>query len=196
MSQYFIDDKNVKSELFTYEASILGQNLTLYSDNGVFAKNGLDFGTELLIESFKNPDIEGLLCDLGCGNGVIGIALNKVYKRDAVLVDINPRAINLANKNIEKNKANCKAINTSVLENIDDVFACILTNPPIRAGKVVVYSFFEQAYSHLKKDGELWFVMRRNHGVESAIKKIDELFNNHEVIKRKNGFWIVKAKKL
>lgn len=196
MSHYFIDDKEVKNELFTYEATILGEKLTLFSNNGVFAKNGLDFGTELLIESFKNPDIEGLLCDLGCGNGVIGIALNKAYKRDAILVDVNPRAIDLAEKNIAKNNAKCKAITTSVLDGIDDVFACILTNPPIRAGKAVVYSFFDQAYNHLVKDGELWFVMRRNHGVESAIKKIDELFNNHEVVKRKNGFWIVKTKKL
>jgi len=196
MGQYFDDDKNVKSELFTYNVDVLDTKLTLYSNNGVFAKNGLDFGSELLIESFKNPDIEGLLLDLGCGNGVIGIVMNKVYKREAILVDINPRAIDLAKKNIEKNNANCKAINTSVLDNVNEEFACILTNPPIRAGKVVVYSFFTESYNHLKVGGELWFVMRRSHGVESAIKKIDELFNNHEVVKRKNGFWIVKAIKL
>ena len=196
MGHYFVDDKSVKSELFTYNVDILDTKLTLFSDNGVFAKNGLDFGSSLLIESFKNPDIEGLLCDLGCGNGVIGIVMNKVYKREAILVDVNPRAINLAEKNILENKANCKAITTNVFEGINDSFACILTNPPIRAGKVVVYSFFTESFNHLKVGGELWFVMRRNHGVESAIKKIDELFNNHEVIKRKNGFWIVKAIKL
>ena len=196
MGQYFTNDENLKSELFTYNVDILNQKLTLFSDNGVFAKNGLDFGSSLLIETFKNPDIEGKLLDLGCGNGVIGIVMNKAYNREAVLVDINMRAISLAEKNIEKNNANCKAINTNVLEGISDSFACILTNPPIRAGKVVVYSFFTEAFNHLKINGELWFVMRRNHGVESAIKKIDELFNNHEVVKRKNGFWIVKAIKL
>ena len=196
MGHYFIDDKNVKSELFTYNVDILNTKLTLYSDNGVFAKSGLDFGSSLLIESFKNPDIEGLLCDLGCGNGVIGIVMNKVYNRQSLLVDVNPRAVSLAEKNTIENKANCKAITTDILDGINDSFACILTNPPIRAGKVVVYRFFTESYNHLKVGGELWFVMRRSHGVESAIKKIDELFNNHEVVKRKNGFWIVKAIKL
>ena len=196
MGHYFIDDKNVKSELFTYNVDILNTKLTLYSDNGVFAKSGLDFGSSLLIESFKNPDIEGLLCDLGCGNGVIGIVMNKVYNRQSLLVDVNPRAVSLAEKNTIENKANCKAITTDCLDGINDSFACVLTNPPIRAGKVVVYRFFTESYNHLKVGGELWFVMRRSHGVESAIKKIDELFNNHEVVKRKNGFWIVKAIKL
>ena len=196
MSQYFDDDKNVKSELFTYEATILNKKYTLYSDNGVFSKEHLDFGSLLLIEEFKNPDIEGLLLDLGCGNGVIGISLSKEYNRELFMIDINPKATKLASLNAEKNSVKCEVLTRDSIGDLDKEFACILTNPPIRAGKKVIYNFFDEAYTHLKKDGELWFVMRRNHGVESAIKKIDELFNNHEVVKRKNGFWIVKTKKL
>lgn len=196
MGQYFEDDKSVKSELFTYNATILGKKYRFFSDNGVFAKNGLDFGTRLLIEEFKNPLVEGKLCDLGCGNGVIGITLSKEYNRDLCMIDINPRATYLAKINATENMVNCNIITSDSIGSLDEEFACVLTNPPIRAGKVVIYNFFTDSYNHLKKNGELWFVMRRNHGVESAIKKIDELFNNHEVIKRKNGFWIVKAIKL
>ena len=196
MSHYFTDNKDLKSELFTYEATILGSKYTLYSDNGVFSKEHLDFGSLLLIEEFKNPDIEGLLMDLGCGNGVIGIVLGKTYKRDVFMADINSRATFLADKNAKENNVNYKVFTTDCMDGIDENFACVLTNPPIRAGKKVIYNFFDEAYKHLKINGELWFVMRRNHGVESAIKKIDELFNNHEIIKRKNGFWIVKAIKL
>ena len=196
MSQYFEDDKNVKSELFSYDATILGKKYTFFSDNGVFSKEHLDFGTLLLIEEFKNPDIQGLLLDLGCGNGVIGISLAKEYNRDLVMIDINPKATNLAKMNAITNMVKCEIITCDSISGVEQDFACILTNPPIRAGKKVIYNFFDEAYAHLKQNGELWFVMRRNHGVESAIKKIDELFSNHEVVKRKNGFWIVKTKKL
>lgn len=196
MAHYFTDNTDLKSELFTYEATILGVKYTLYSDNGVFSKEHLDFGSLLLIEEFKNPDIEGKLLDLGCGNGVIGIALGKSYKRDVFMVDINPRATLLASKNATRNKVNHQVLTTDCLNGVEEEFACVLTNPPIRAGKKVVYNFFLESFNHLKTNGELWFVMRRNHGVESAIKYIDELFNNHEVVKRKNGFWIVKAIKL
>lgn len=196
MSQYFEDDKNVKSELFTYKTNILNKDYTLYSDNGVFAKNGLDFGSRLLIEEFKNPAIEGKMLDLGCGNGVIGISLSKEYNRELFMIDINPKATYLAKINAIENKVKCDILTSDSIGDLNEDFACILTNPPIRAGKVVIYKFFTESFNHLKEGGELWFVMRRNHGVESAIKKIDELFNNHEVVKRKNGFWIVKAIKL
>ena len=57
MAHYFTDNTDLKSELFTYEATILGVKYILYSDNGVFSKEHLDFGSLLLIEEFKNPYI-------------------------------------------------------------------------------------------------------------------------------------------
>ena len=196
MSHYFTDNTNLKSEEKEFTCTVFGKHFSFTTDNGVFSKDGLDFGSLLLIEEFKNPDIEGLLLDLGCGLGVIGITLAKEYNRKIIFTDINPRAIDLTRKNADKYAIDYEAILSDSLSNISYKFACILTNPPIRAGKKVIYNFFTDAFNSLEINGELWFVMRRNHGVESAIKKIDELFNNHEVIKRKNGFWIVKAIKL
>ena len=196
MAHYFTDNSNLKSEEFVFECNALNSVFKFTSDNGVFSKTHLDFGSLLLIEEFKNPDIEGLLLDLGCGVGVIGTILGKVYDREVVFTDINPRAIELTKKNASSYNIKFNAFETNCLDGVNDTFSCILTNPPIRAGKKVIYNFFDEAYAHLKVGGELWFVMRRNHGVESAIKKIDELFKNSEVVKRKNGFWIVKAIKL
>ena len=196
MAHYFTDNTNLKSEEITFDSVILGKKFTFYSDNGVFSKDHLDFGSLLLIEEFKNPDIDGLLLDLGCGVGVIGISLGKHYNREVIFTDVNPRAVMLTKKNAELNNIKFEAYETNCMDGINHEFACILTNPPIRAGKKVIYNFFDSAFNALKTNGELWFVMRRNHGVESAIKKIQELFGNYEVIKRKNGFWIVKAIKL
>lgn len=196
MAHYFTDNKDLKSEEISFDCEVLGNKFTFFSDNGVFSKTHLDFGSLLLMEEFKNPDIEGLLLDLGCGIGVIGTILGKLYKREVIFTDVNPRAIFLTQKNASNNGIKFEAILTNATENVDKKFACILTNPPIRAGKKVIYNFFDEAYEKLVTNGELWFVMRRSHGVESAIKKIDELFGNYEVVKRKNGFWIVKTIKL
>jgi 16S rRNA (guanine1207-N2)-methyltransferase len=196
VSHYFTDNSNLKSEEFEFSCTVFDKKYTFFSDNGVFSKTGLDFGSLLLIEEFKNPDIEGLLLDLGCGIGVIGITLAKEYNRKIIFSDINPRAISLTEKNAKKYGIDYEAYLTDGIANIDKKFACILTNPPIRAGKKVIYNFFTEAYEKLEIGGELWFVMRRNHGVESAIKKIEELYKNYEVVKRKNGFWIIRAIKL
>ena len=196
MAHYFTDNKDLKSEEISFDCEVLGNKFTFFSDNGVFSKTHLDFGSLLLMEEFKNPDIEGLLLDLGCGVGVIGTILGTHYKRAVNFIDINPRAIELTKKNASNYNLEYEAFLTDGMENVSNEYACILTNPPIRAGKKVIYNFFKESYNHLKINGELWFVMRRNHGVESAIKEIDNLFSNHEVIKRKNGFWIVKTIKL
>lgn len=195
MSHYFIDDKELKSETFEYQLEILGHKISLFTDNGVFSKQHLDFGSKLLIEEFKNPDIKGLLLDLGCGIGVIGIALAKSYKRDLMMLDVNPRAVSLANKNLEKNDVIGITKENNILENIKEEFAVIVTNPPIRAGKKIVHEFFKQSYEHLVINGQLWVVIRKQQGAESAIKVIKELFKNCEIVKKKKGFHVLKATK-
>ena len=196
MAHYFTDNSNLKSNETTFKCKVFSAEYTFFTDDGVFSKSHLDFGSLLLIEEFKNPETKGLLLDLGCGIGVIGITLSKEYQRDVDFIDVNPRALDLAKKNADSYNINYNAYLTSGFEGIDKTYAVVVTNPPIRAGKKVIYSFFHDAYNHLEIGGELWFVMRRNHGVESAIKEIDSIYGNHEVIKRKNGFWIVKTIKL
>lgn len=193
MAHYFTDNTELKSNVFTYETTILSENFSFFSDNGVFSKEGLDFGSRLLIEQFKNPNVDGLLLDLGCGIGVIGITLSKCYNRESVLVDVNPRAISLTEKNALRNGVSCKAFCADCLTGIDYNYACVVTNPPIRAGKSVVYNFFAESYNHLVQNGELWVVMRRNQGAESAMKKLNEIFGNCEAVEKKNGFWIIKS---
>ena len=67
----------------------------------------------------------------------------------------------------------------------------IITNPPIRAGKDVVRRFLFDSYKYLNDDGEIWFVMRKNHGVKSIIDEIDERFK-YEIVDKDKGFYIVR----
>lgn len=195
MAHYFTDNTDLKSESFDYKTTILGREFSFTSDNGVFSKEHLDFGSRLLIESFKNPTTEGVLLDLGCGIGVIGITLAKEYNRSCFFADVNPRAIDLTIKNATKNGIKFEAKCMNCLDEVNGLFAVMVTNPPIRAGKKVIYNFFTEGYDHLLNNGELWAVMRRNQGAESAVKKLTEIFGNCEVVERKNGFWILKSTK-
>lgn len=79
------------------------------------------------------------MLDVGCGYGPIGITIAKLYPYlNIKMIDINERAISLAKKNVEQNKAqNVTVLKSNIYENIkeEESFDYILTNPPIRAGK-------------------------------------------------------------
>ena len=92
MAHYFTDNTNLKSNETTFKCKVFDTEYTFFTDDGVFSKSHLDFGSLLLIEEFKNPETKGLLLDLGCGIGVIGITLSKEYNRDVDFIDINPRS--------------------------------------------------------------------------------------------------------
>lgn len=168
------------------------------TDNGVFSKNEVDFGSKVLIEQFHVPEIEGPLLDLGCGYGPIAIALAFAYPERAVTgVDVNRRALMLAERNAEHNHIDNVAFRESnVLEELaGQSFAAIITNPPIRAGKVVVHQIFEQAETALLSGGELWVVIQKKQGAPSAQKKLSELFDTVELIKKTKGYFIIRARK-
>jgi 16S rRNA (guanine1207-N2)-methyltransferase len=75
------------------------------------------------------------------------------------------------------------------------MFDEILVNPPIRAGKKIVYKMFNDSYNHLNKNGNLWVVIRKQQGASSAVNEIKSKFNNCDIVKKKKGFWILKATK-
>ena len=74
-------------------------------------------------------------------------------------------------------------------------FSAILTNPPIRAGKKTVFSFYEGAFSKLRVGGELWVVIQKKQGAPSTINHLKELFGNVETIVKKKGYYIIKSVK-
>ena len=110
------------------------------------------------------------------------------------MLEINQRAVNLCKQNISANLASkCNVYESDIYSSASGEYDVIVTNPPIRAGKKVVFEILEKAYNFLSIEGELWVVIRKNQGADSAKKKMHEVFGNSEVIKRNKGFYILKS---
>lgn len=193
MSHYYSENQaSVDSNIQTISIHFNEKKYNFKTDNGVFCKGYLDFGTRVMLE---NACITGnKVLDLGCGYGPVGVILGSMNPSlDITMVDINERACSLAKINVLANNVNAKVFKSNILENIDDKFSCILTNPPIRAGKTTVFSFYEQSYHHLLENGSLYVVIQKKQGAESSIKYLKELFNNCCVVFREKGYYILKC---
>ena len=190
MSQYFENDPNLKSNTKQIKYTYHGKEIIYTVDLGVFSKDRVDFGSNLLLQSLPIFTCENIL-DIGCGYGTIGLSISKVYDNTNVMMcDVNKRAIELTRNNILLNKINnAKVIESNVYENILDKYDVIITNPPIKAGKKVILEFLINAKIHLNDDGRLWFVMRKDQGAKSIQKMLNEHYNV-EIKEKDKGFYI------
>lgn len=193
MGQYFTNDNSIPSKLVKTRAVVLNNSFIFYTDNGVFSKDGLDFGSRLLLENIPLTEIGESLLDVGCGYGVFGIVLNKILGVKVTMCDVNRRVLHLAEKNIKENKcSDCSVIESNCYQNINSKYSTIITNPPIRAGKKVVYEILEGAKDYLLPGGRLFFVVRKEQGAKSIISDMQKIYNV-EVLERKKGFFIIKC---
>lgn len=189
MSYYFSNDDKLKSEIKKISVKIKDNLYSFYTDNGVFSKKGLDFGTRTLLESI--PNLNGDILDLGCGYGPIGIYLAKYGNVD--MVDINKRSINLAIKNSELNKVKVNVFESDGFKNITKKYDYIVTNPPIRVGKNKLYELLFEAKKHLKDNGIMYLVINKDQGAKSVIKDLSSEYEVN-VINKNKGFYIIEAK--
>ena len=196
-SHYFKNDSNVKSEERLIRFHFRGKLFELFSDNGVFSKNGLDEGSNILIEYILKLPLNGRLLDMGCGYGPIGLTLATFFENSFVdMFDINERAVNLARKNQEKLGIKNVGIGVSDgFKNVKNEYNFIFINPPIRAGKQVIYKMFEDSFASLCNYGNLVIVIRKSHGAPSAQKKLIEIFGNCEIKEKNKGYYILQSTK-
>ena len=194
MPQYFVFDKNLKSQLKKINYSIFNKNFTFYTDNGVFAKNGVDYGSKLLLETVVDSAFSyHSILDVGCGYGTLGIILNKVYNCPTTMIDINKRALHLTKRNILENKCNDTLVfESDAYEKIETKYDLIITNPPIHAGKKKVYEILLEAKNHLSENGKLFFVIHKDQGAKSVVRDLSEKYKI-EVLKKEKGFFIILA---
>ena len=192
---YYTNAPTSKHEERHISAQIGNRCLRFETDAGTFSKEHMDPGSRLLIDTV--PALSGRVSDIGCGWGAIGISL-AVKNPDAFIemVDVNERALALAQKNAAENAvANVRIFASDALAEVEAGLSYVVTNPPIRAGKQVIYGFFAQAYEKLLPGGKLYIVIRKQHGAPSAIKYLQTMFSLVSTIEKDAGYWILEAVK-
>jgi len=191
MSHYFSETEIQRTKPVKYSYIFRDTTYEFITDSGVFSYGKMDKATDMLIRQI--PHLEGTLLDMGCGCGCLGIVLAKEYGLTLTQADVNPRALRLTKENAALNNVSSAVTESNAYSKIEGTFDNIVTNPPIHAGKDVVFSFYEGAYRHLNQKGSLYVVIAKKHGASSTIKYIKELFANCEIIHKKGGCYVLHA---
>jgi 16S rRNA (guanine1207-N2)-methyltransferase len=192
---YFTGKPASKSDARVIECALRGRAFSFETDAGVFSKARVDPGSALLIEAA--PEVFGRALDLGCGWGAVGVSLAKAFPGARfVLADVNERAVALARANIERNGVlSAQAVVSDGLAAVDGAFDAVYTNPPIRAGKQLIYRLFAEAHARLTGGGCLYVVIRKQQGAPSALAYLRGLFSSAEIVRRGMGYHVIRAVK-
>ena len=190
MAYYFDKETDIKSNEVTTRAEIGGMLYTFKTDNNVFSKKGLDFGTRTLLEAIDIKNINGDILDFGCGYGPIGIYISSKTSSTIDMVDINERALKLAKDNALINRVDANIFQSDVYSNISKKYDYIITNPPIRVGKKILYEILVGAKDYLKENGHLIFVINKDQGAKSTMKDMEKYYSVKLICKNK-GFFVI-----
>ena len=201
MSHYFSEVQDVKSlkKIINYE--IKNEKFEFLTDNGVFSKTKVDFGTDVMLRTFlnENKKLGNIrILDIGCGYGVVSVVVKRFFEKAKILsTDVNERALELTRENIQKNNRtdDFEVRKSFVFDNISENFDVILSNPPIRAGKQVIFEIYEKSFFHLNKNGKFYCVIQTKHGAKSTKKKLEELFGNCTTLVIEAGYRIFRCVK-
>ena len=191
MNHYFTNT-NLPSNIKEHTVIIKEKTYKFLTDNGVFSKNGLDFGTRTLLETLDLENIKGEVLDFGCGYGPIGIYIKDNTNSNVDMIDVNKRSIHLAKENAKLNNVNVNIFESDIYSNIEKKYDFIITNPPIRVGKKILYEILFGAKKHLKNDGQLWLVISKDQGAKSLLKDLEKEYIV-SVQNKNKGFYIIKA---
>ena len=191
---YYTREPQSESKPVGCEYTYRGIPLSFQTDAGVFSKGEVDTGTRLLLEALPE-EMTGDILDLGCGWGVIGIAVKRKWPETRVMMaDVNIRALELSRENAKRNRAGVTCVESDGMAALaGKTFDAVITNPPIRAGKQVIYNMFADAAKSLNPGGALYLVIRKQQGAESAMKYLQTIYDSVEKLDRSGGFWVIKA---
>lgn len=192
--QYYTADPSSESRPVPCEFTYRGEDLRFMTDAGVFSKGELDTGTRLLIDALPET-LQGDVLDLGCGWGPVGIAMKKHWPDlHVVMADVNHRALDLSRENAKRNRTETECVESDGMAALTAYrFDAVVTNPPIRAGKQVIYKMFADSAQSLKENGALYLVIRKQQGGDSCIRYLQTLFGSVEKISKSGGFWVIRA---
>ena len=191
MAHYFTNEE-IKSEIKEINILFQDKKFKMFTDNGVFSKKGLDYGTRALLEKIPYQELKGDILDFGCGYGPIGIIISSLTNLEVDMIDVNFRSMKLSKKNASANNVKVNIFESNIYENITKKYDYIITNPPIRVGKEILYKILFGAKEHLKPNGELYFVINKAQGAKSVARDLEKIFLV-SIIDKNKGFYIIKC---
>lgn len=202
--QYFSSNPNSSHHERTITTTLADQAMTFQTDNGVFSKNKIDFGSRVLIDTFlkyvDTLDESDHIVEFGSGYGPIILSIAKAYPHNTCVgLEVNERAMSLAHVNAHLNHLSNVTFQLADLSE-DITLDCapvqqIITNPPIRAGKKTIQKFMDHAYALLAPQGQLWVVIQKKQGAPSMTNYLHHLFGNVECVEKEKGYWILMSRK-
>ena len=193
MGHYFTNE-NLEHDKKIIKVKIKDKDFSFYTDNGVFSKKGMDFGTRTLLENLDYENMHGKILDFGCGYGSIGIVISKITNLEVDMLDINKRSIELARENSKLNKVKTNIFESNIYENVTNKYDYIISNPPIRVGNEILYKILFEAQEYLNENGQLWIVVNKDQGAKSLVEKLKKYYNVNIITKNK-GFFVILCSK-
>lgn len=200
-SNSIIPLSELKKDL-SVKCRLLGKSLEFKTTWGLFSPEGIDAGTEILLnaieEIHKNSPIkdDADILDLGCGYGPIGVALGTYSTKGIIhMIDKDFVAVEYANKNAALNKVpNAEAYLSNGFSAIPSYtkYDIIVSNLPAKISKEFFWILFGEAHQFLKPGGH--FVVVTIAGLEFFIKKnFEKIFGNYELLKDGKGYFVARA---
>ena len=190
MEHYFTESPKSELKLNKVKSFLRKREIEFYTASGLFSLKRVDRGSELLINKCLLKDNWNVL-DLGCGYGIIGLALLIANPTiNVTFSDINERAIKVTKLNLKTKRLKAAVIQSDGFEKITGKFNMILLNPPQTAGKETCFQLIKDARDHLEEGGFLQIVARHNKGGKELAKKMQEVFKNVKDIAKSAGYRI------
>jgi 16S rRNA G1207 methylase RsmC len=194
---YFTADPTTPFRRVPVRTNVWGHWLELTSGSGVFAQGRLDIGTGVLLREASPPVAAREVLDLGCGYGVIGLAVAvAVPEARVTAVDVNERALLLARENAQQLGVSDR-FRAVLPDEVDDgvTYDEIWSNPPIRVGKDALHALLLQWLPRLSPGGRAVMVVGKNLGSDSLATWLGEQGYPTEKLASAKGFRVLESRR-
>jgi 23S rRNA (guanine1835-N2)-methyltransferase len=176
-----------------------GSEMQIHNHANVFSRTSLDIGARFMLANLPIHSARKVI-DLGCGNGVLGLALlARDTEVEVTFIDESYMAVASARLNVEHNLPaalpRAEFLVNNCLDGLPTGYADrILCNPPFHQLQAITdhiaWQMFQDAHRVLPKGGELWIVGNRHLDYHNKLKR---LFANAQVVASNSKFVILKA---
>lgn len=127
-------EKQPQFSLESWWAEYNIDGLTIKTLPGVFSRDGLDVGSQLLLSTLT-PHTKGKVLDVGCGAGVLSAALaSHSPKVRLTLCDVSAPAVEASRATLAANGLEGEVFASNVFSEVKGRFDMIISNPPFHDG--------------------------------------------------------------